>query len=126
MTFLRRFAAITIILTLVLEISIFGSFCRTVVFAEEEAEGGVTEEVVPPSDAGDETDEYSDAAGETDEFAGITDGTEPAWEIEGPRSAEIVGSGSCGDDITWELDDQGLLTITGSGPMTNWASESTG
>jgi len=126
MTFLRRFAAITIILTLVLEISIFGSFCRTVVFAEEEAEGGVTEEVVPPSDAGDETDEYSDAAGETDEFAGITDGTEPAWEIEGPRSAEIVGSGSCGDDITWEMDDQGLLTITGSGPMTNWASESTG
>ena len=33
--------------------------------------------------------------------------------------AEIVQSGTCGDNITWELDDAGNLSITGTGEMVN-------
>ena len=32
-------------------------------------------------------------------------------------SAGIVDSGTCGTNVTWELDDEGLLTISGSGHM---------
>lgn len=35
-------------------------------------------------------------------------------------SAEIVNSGTCGDDAVWMLDDEGTLTITGNGKMTIW------
>ena len=33
--------------------------------------------------------------------------------------AEIVYSGTCGEDLTWTLNDEGLLQITGSGYMTS-------
>ncbi len=32
-------------------------------------------------------------------------------------AADVVASGSCGDNITWELDNDGTLRISGSGPM---------
>ncbi|MBR4656144.1 MAG: leucine-rich repeat domain-containing protein, partial [Oscillospiraceae bacterium] len=32
-------------------------------------------------------------------------------------SAEIVASGVCGDDLTWTLDEEGTLTISGTGDM---------
>ena len=32
-------------------------------------------------------------------------------------AAEIVESGECGDNLTWTLDDEGTLTISGTGPM---------
>ena len=35
-------------------------------------------------------------------------------------AAEIVDSGTCGDNLTWELDSDGVLTISGSGNMTDW------
>lgn len=35
---------------------------------------------------------------------------------------EIANSGTCGENITWELDDDGLLTISGTGPMTNFGA----
>lgn len=31
-------------------------------------------------------------------------------------------SGSCGDNLTWTLDDNGTLTISGTGSMTNYNS----
>ena len=36
-----------------------------------------------------------------------------------PTTAEAatVGSGACGENVTWTLDDQGTLTISGTGPM---------
>ena len=40
-------------------------------------------------------------------------------------SAEIVDSGTCGkdgDNLTWTLDDEGLLTISGTGEMANYSS----
>lgn len=32
-------------------------------------------------------------------------------------AAETIDSGSCGETVTWEVDDQGLLSIQGEGPM---------
>ena len=32
----------------------------------------------------------------------------------------IVASGTCGDNLTWKLDDEGTLTISGKGAMTEW------
>ena len=36
--------------------------------------------------------------------------------------AEIIASGTCGDNLTWTLDDAGTLTISGEGAMTNYNS----
>lgn len=33
------------------------------------------------------------------------------------RESAVVASGTCGDNITWTLDDEGLLTLSGSGMM---------
>ena len=35
-------------------------------------------------------------------------------------AAEIVDSGTCGDNLTWTLDDEGTLTISGDGAMKNY------
>ena len=34
-------------------------------------------------------------------------------------SATTIDSGKCGDNLSWTLDDEGLLTISGSGEMTS-------
>lgn len=33
------------------------------------------------------------------------------------QAAEIMDSGACGDNLTWTLDYEGLLTISGTGEM---------
>ena len=35
-------------------------------------------------------------------------------------SAATVSGGTCGANLTWTLDDQGTLTISGTGAMSNW------
>ena len=35
-------------------------------------------------------------------------------------AADNIGSGQCGDDAYWTLDDNGTLTITGTGPMRDY------
>ena len=37
-------------------------------------------------------------------------------------AAEIVQSGTCGDNVTWTLDRDGLLTISGTGAMEDYSS----
>ena len=37
------------------------------------------------------------------------------------RAAEVA-SGTCGDNLTWVLDDQGILTISGTGAMEDYNS----
>ena len=34
--------------------------------------------------------------------------------------AAVVDSGTCGENATYTLDDQGVLTVSGTGPMDNW------
>ena len=40
-------------------------------------------------------------------------------------ASEIVASGSCGKNVTWTLDDEGLLTISGTGAMHYYSSSTT-
>lgn len=35
-----------------------------------------------------------------------------------------ITSGSCGDDLTWNIDDDGKLTISGTGEMQSWSTPS--
>ncbi|MCC8082591.1 MAG: leucine-rich repeat domain-containing protein [Lachnospiraceae bacterium] len=37
--------------------------------------------------------------------------------------AEIVASGDCGDDATWTLDEDGVLTISGTGEMEDYTTD---
>ena len=36
-------------------------------------------------------------------------------------SAQTVASGACGDALTWTLDENGLLAVSGAGPMDEWS-----
>lgn len=38
--------------------------------------------------------------------------------------AETIASGTCGESLIWELSDQGVLTISGTGPMDNFSDYS--
>ena len=41
-----------------------------------------------------------------------------------PVIAQAATSGECGDNLTWTLDDEGTLTISGTGDMTDWSYSS--
>ena len=41
-----------------------------------------------------------------------------------PTTAAAASSGTCGDNVTWTLDDVGTLTISGTGPMKVYISYS--
>ena len=38
--------------------------------------------------------------------------------------ASLIDSGTCGNGLTWTLDEDGVLTISGSGAMYDWYSSS--
>ncbi len=38
-------------------------------------------------------------------------------------AAEYIGDGPCGENVTWELDSDGVLTISGQGAMTDYSAE---
>lgn len=37
-----------------------------------------------------------------------------------PITASAASSGQCGDNVYWTLDDNGTLTISGTGDMWDW------
>ena len=39
-----------------------------------------------------------------------------------PLIASAATSGTCGENVTWTLDDYGTLTISGTGNMTRWGN----
>ena len=39
-----------------------------------------------------------------------------------PTTVSAASSGTCGENLTWTLDDSGTLTISGSGKMADWTS----
>lgn len=45
----------------------------------------------------------------------------PLWAVE--TEAATLASGSCGENVSWKLDDKGVLTISGSGPMYDFVEE---
>ncbi len=46
------------------------------------------------------------------------------FEAAAGSSGEILGSGTCGENLTWTLDSSGVLTVSGSGRMAEWSSKS--
>ncbi len=49
---------------------------------------------------------------------------EPETFNSGTVALSDTYSGTCGDRLTWALDDDGTLTISGTGAMTDWTSDS--
>lgn len=45
-------------------------------------------------------------------------------EVEQESEKLLASSGNCGEKTTWSLSDDGVLTIAGTGPMTNWTKSS--
>lgn len=40
-------------------------------------------------------------------------------------AAEVIASGVCGENLTWALDNEGTLTISGTGDMWDWSYNGT-
>ena len=76
------------------------------------------------ADSADETDENPTAEETLDTIEGTlsTVRTAPTFYADG---SSIVDSGTCGDNLTWTLDDAGTLTISGTGKMTSheWTAD---
>ena len=47
---------------------------------------------------------------------------EPAWDYDDDIFGDPVTTGTCGDNLTWNLDDDGTLTISGTGAMTSYTA----
>lgn len=42
------------------------------------------------------------------------------------RAAEVVNSGTCGENLTWSLNSEGELRISGAGPMPDFSAYKNG
>lgn len=85
----------------------------------EETEGETEETTEGTEAAEEETEEESTEAAEETE----AEETEPEETVEETEALEagIVASGTCGENLTWVLDDGGTLTIEGNGEMENYS-----
>ena len=75
-----------------------------------------------------ESDEESQLPAAEDEIlrSAQDDMDDPFVAAEADEVQGIVASGACGDNLTWTLDDQGTLTISGIGAMWNYGREDDG
>ena len=67
------------------------------------------------------TSEPAEEATEAVEESGAAETTEVAVSAPAAEAA-VLRSGTCGADLTWELDDEGVLTISGTGAMDDYDS----
>ena len=51
------------------------------------------------------------------------EGTVPSQSDSKARKNGVIASGDCGNSLTWSLDDEGTLTISGEGSMYKWSGE---
>ena len=75
-------------------------------------------------DAADEQDamEGQEAADEAYDLTG-TEAPAETETISSDAMMDVVSSGTCGDNLTWTLDDEGTLSISGTGEMINYNNE---
>ncbi|MCC8129575.1 MAG: hypothetical protein LIO51_06535 [Clostridiales bacterium] len=90
-----------------------------------------TEEEAPiEEEDADEGAAFEPAAEETekaDEEANVEDADNDEVSVvseEDIATVSTVDSGTCGDNLTWKLNDSGTLTISGTGEMWDWDSDS--
>lgn len=94
--------------------------------AASEVAAEPSEETTAPTETSKETTAPTEDAETSEETATPTEKvTEPTEETVITASAEAadtaVASGTCGDALTWELDGEGTLTISGTGAMTDYS-----
>ena len=95
------------------DIDEFESLCELIVSDPEDAEEYLLEQ--------ENTEDYS----ELEHIAEPEDAFGPSAEAEyAEQSLEIVNSGSCGENVEWSLDDEGVLTISGVGAMYDYVQNS--
>lgn len=81
-----------------------------------------TEEVTLPAETAFASEPAANTAvEETQVLPEPTDPTEATWEAV-VLDDGILASGSCGENLTWVLDDSGVLTISGIGAMADYQS----
>ncbi|MCD8354377.1 MAG: leucine-rich repeat domain-containing protein, partial [Clostridiales bacterium] len=112
---------------LVLALSMCLSLLSATTWAAEISGGGYTEDVLV---AEAETEEDSSAVevedeeeAEEEETAAEDEAKEEQEEEAVVSAQDVTASGTCGEDLTWVLED-GTLTISGTGDMTDWSSSS--
>lgn len=92
----------------------------------EEATAPSIETTVPSEEATEPSTEatvsFSEATEPLKESVQILTSSEAAMSSDVPATAAIVAQGDCGDSLTWTLDEEGLLTISGEGAMTDFTS----
>ena len=96
--------------------------------AEEEsaAEDSAAAESTEPESAGDAAheDDSAEAEERTEQEPGEKEESEILEETAADERNEaagaIVASGTCGDNVIWELDEAGVMTVSGDGPMTDY------
>ena len=93
------------------------AFCGTAEMCTAEM---CTEEVTVLEEPEETTE--SEALTEVEETTESEELTEPAEEADPETDSEIAG-GSCGENLTWTLDQDGLLYIAGSGEMYDYTRD---
>ncbi len=102
----------------------------SVVTVEEEASTDAqeesTDEAEEPAAAAEEeaTDAQEESTDEADEPAAAEENLVESGNSSDTTDEGIIDSGTCGDDLTWVLTEDGTLTISGTGDMTDYSSVS--
>ncbi|MCD8151110.1 MAG: leucine-rich repeat protein [Clostridiales bacterium] len=63
-----------------------------------------------------------DSSSNTETAVSETESSVLSAQSDDTDSAEVVAEGSCGTDVTWTLDEDGVLTISGTGDMTDYSN----
>lgn len=91
------------------------------------AESDEEENVIETSDKNDE-DDYTPSSIETTEIedaneSSVDNSNDITLLSESEVTPEVIASGTCGDQLTWDVFDDKTLVISGSGDMTNFSSD---
>ncbi|MCD7772083.1 MAG: leucine-rich repeat protein [Oscillospiraceae bacterium] len=143
---LRKVLSLFVALVMMLEVLPLSSLATEIADATENVEvsAEVVSEEIEPEEVAEDSD-VSDDAGTSSEAeevieeaieeestillgASASDADEDSSDESGiatvSEDATTVASGTCGDDLTWVLDSDGVLTISGTGDMTYYSSTS--
>ncbi|MBQ3252696.1 MAG: leucine-rich repeat protein, partial [Oscillospiraceae bacterium] len=118
------------ILALVLVLTLVATNLPWAAAATELAEAPVATETTEPVEATEPVEETTESAetepAQTPETTVPVEPVISTVEVQTPAVAATTASGTCGDNLTWTLDADGVLTISGTGPMDDYVWYSDG